>query len=133
MYCNGLPEQNIGFIPYVRKILDMLDSERLAIEPQLTLNLTGGREMCDRCMKTREEQIAWDKKPKRDVGVWRGEELKRGLEEGLKSKALLHHKIGACPQCGIGGLWAVCTSKNFDTGDYSPKCDYCTYVDNGEK
>ena len=83
MYCNGLPERNIGFIPYVQEILRILDSESLAIEPiQLNLKLDGGREMCERCMKTREEQAAWDKTHPREVGVGKGEELKQLIKEG---------------------------------------------------
>lgn len=46
MYYNRFPERNIGFIPYVHKLLRMLESESLAIEPiQLNLKLDGGREM----------------------------------------------------------------------------------------
>lgn len=108
----------------------MLDNERLAIEPQLILDF-GGREMCERCMKTRDEQVEWDKTHKTG-----GREMKtvevvnKGEIDQAKRKAILHHKVGACPQCSIGDLWAVCTVKNLDTEDYSPECDHCGYVDN---
>jgi hypothetical protein len=81
MYCNGLPEHNIGFLPYVHKILDMLENESLAIEPiQLNLKLDGGREMCERCMKTREEQAEWDKTHKLNGGR---EMTDHGIDDGI--------------------------------------------------
>lgn len=158
MYYNRFPDRNIGFIPYVHKILEMLDSERLAIEPQLILNLDGGREM---------------KKQEREVGVWRGEELKRMLEEGemtdhgiddgidgpgeedgpwaegwdernkggsgddivdatkeLQSRSLLHHKVGVCPQCERD-MYVVSTKKAFGKPNQACECEHCGYVENG--
>lgn len=108
MYCNGLPERNMGFIPYVQQILHMLDGECLALTPiQLTLKLERGNKMKNQeTVENNEVEVARS-----------------------KSKAVLHHKLSSCPQCGIGDLWAVCTVKNFETEDYSPECDYCGYVE----
>jgi len=104
VYCNGLPERNVGFIPYVKEIIRMLDNERLAISPQLNLKLG-------------ESEI-------KTVKVGNKKEI-----DHCKKKAVLHHKLSSCPQCGIGDLWAVCTVKNFETNDYSPECDYCGHVE----
>ncbi len=46
MFYNNQPEKNIGFIPQIRKLLEELEHEGLAMEPlQLNLNIDGGREM----------------------------------------------------------------------------------------
>ena len=106
MYYNGQRSRNVGFVPHIQSIRQMLDNERLAISPQLNFKL----ETKESVMKKQERAVETE-------------------VDQTKRKAILHHKIGACPQCGIGDLWAVCTVKNFDTGDYSPECDYCGYVE----
>ena len=117
MFYNRQPERNVGFIPYIKRIRQMLDNERLAISPQLTLKLNGGREMCERCIKTKEEQVEWDRLHK-----------SKGLVKEDKSKTLLNFNVGKCP-CGVGDLWVVCYSKD-DVEGYSGTCDHCGYVDN---
>lgn len=155
MYYNRYPNRNVKFLLHIRKIIGNIDGKSLALTPfQLSLKLSGGREMCERCMKTKEEQIEWDATHK----LTGGREMKKAscghdeyfttngictkcsIQEHVdttnevevaraKSKAVLHHKLGVCPQCSIGNLWAVCTVKNFETEDYSPECDYCNYVE----
>ena len=49
----------------------------------------------------------------------------------VQSRSVLHHKQGVCPQCDIGDLWVVCSSKAYAAGTHdAARCDYCQYVDN---
>ena len=104
MFYNRQPERNVGFIPYIKRIRQLLDNERLAISPQLTLKLDGGREM-----KT-EERVT---------------EVPREVQ----SRSLLHHKVGVCPQCE-GDMYVVSTKKAFGKANQACECEKCSYVDN---
>jgi len=147
MYCNGLPERNVGFLPYVHEILRILESESLAIEPiQLNLKLEESV-MCERCMKTREEQIEWDKTHKLNGGremktkesnpVQGDPQLFEEIEkqdprevyEEPQSRSLLHHKAGVCPQCEAD-MYVVSTSKAFGKSNQACECEHCGYVEN---
>ena len=115
MYCNGLPERNVGFIPYVQEILRILDGECLAIEPiQLNLKLGGGREMRER-----------------DIAVCVGGDVKvfEEVPREVQSRSLLHHKVGVCPQCEKD-MYVVSTKKAFGKPNQACECEHCGYVDN---
>ena len=105
MYCNGMPERNIGFLSYVHKILGMLDRESLAMEPiKLNLNIDRGREM---------------KKKEREAEV----------PKEAQSRSLLHHKVGVCPQCDRD-MCVVSTKKAFGKPNQACECEHCGYVEN---
>jgi len=103
MYCNGLPERNVGFIPYVKEIIRMLDNERLAISPQLNFKL-GESEM-----KTKEREVE--------------------VPREAQSRSLLHHKVGVCPQCDAD-MYVVSTKKAFGKSNQACECEHCGYVEN---
>jgi hypothetical protein len=116
MYYNRYPEYNIGFVPYARKILAMLENECLAIEPiQLNLKL-GGREM-----KTDDSRI---------LEIAEGlTKIAQEVPREVQSRSLLHHKVGICPQCE-GDMYVVSTKKAFGKPNQACQCESCNYSEN---
>lgn len=145
MYYNRFPDRNIGFIPYVHKILDMLDNESLAIEPiQLNFKLDGGREMknnkevcgtCTHVCRTDNDTtgmecslgdfpVSYNSKCQHSdseymsiatVAKAEEEELKRSIKEGEEMSNPI------CVECH--------TEMDFDTGE--AKCSDCLTSDYG--
>ena len=141
MYCNGLPERNIGFIPYVQEILALLEDERLAISPQLNLKLEGGREMNKQDMVDHgiddgidgpgEEDGPWAEGWEERSGGTKGGDITDATEvpREVQSRSLLHHKVGVCPQCE-GDMYVVSTKKAFGKANQACQCESCNYSEN---
>jgi rubrerythrin len=94
MLYNGRPNRNKRYVPNVRYILDRI--ERLAISPEN--NESVEVDMCERCMKTKEEQIEWDKKVQGDQEIF--EEMgKEDPREAYKDD--LTYEGPTCPNCEV--------------------------------
>jgi len=101
VFYNGRPNKNIRYVPNIRYILDRLEKqERLAISPELNKNMEA--EMCERCMKTKEEQAIWDKEHDVQGDQELFEELGKQDPHEIYKDDLDGIEVGPrCPACNL--------------------------------
>lgn len=114
-FYNGRPNKNIRYVPNVRYVLDRLEKlERLAISPQNNKKMEV--EMCERCMKTKEEQEIWDQEHNVQGDQELFEELgKQDPRELYKDDLTYEGPI--CPSCEVA-------TQIHDGKEVCPMCGY---------